>query len=44
MPTFKNLEEIWKTWKKFGKNEWQPCYMDHLKVFPFLSTLIDFFN
>ena len=25
MFTFKNLEEIWKTWKKFRKNEWQPC-------------------
>ena len=23
MCTFKNLEEILKTWKKFGKNEWQ---------------------
>ena len=25
MCTYKNLEEIWKTWKNFGKNEWQPC-------------------
>ena len=24
---FKNLEEILKTWKKLGKNEWQPCVM-----------------
>ena len=24
MCTFKNLEKIWKTWKKFGKNKWQP--------------------
>ena len=25
MCTFKNLEEIWKTWKHFSKNKWQPC-------------------
>ena len=25
MRTFKNLEEIIKTWKKFGKSEWKPC-------------------
>ena len=23
-----NLKEIWKTWKKFWKNEWQPCYQN----------------
>ena len=23
--TFKNLEEIRRTWKRFGKNDWQPC-------------------
>ena len=27
MCIFENLEEIWKIWKKFGKNEWQPCIM-----------------
>ena len=26
MRFFKNLKEIWQTWKKFRKNEWQPCY------------------
>ena len=25
MGTFENLEEIWKTWKKIRKSEWQPC-------------------
>ena len=24
MTTFKNLEEIWKTWKKFGKTSGNP--------------------
>ena len=24
MSAFKILEEIWQTWKKFRKNEWQP--------------------
>ena len=30
MFTFKNLEEIWKTLKIFGKNEWQPCYLNKI--------------
>ena len=25
MLIFKNLEEIWKTWKEFGKNKWRSC-------------------
>ena len=25
MCTYKNLEEMLKTWKHFEKNEWQPC-------------------
>ena len=42
MCTFKSLEEIWKTWKKFGKpgknlektvkKEWQPCEYTNLKL------------
>ena len=30
MCTFKNLEEISKTWKKFRKNEWQPCNLEQI--------------
>ena len=31
MHTFKNLEEIWKSWKNFWKNKWQPCIMQFFK-------------
>ena len=27
MRIFKSLEEIWKTWKKYGNNEWQTCFI-----------------
>ena len=32
MRTFKNLDEIWKTLKIFGKNKWQLCKMMYCQL------------
>ena len=40
MFTFKNLEEIWKTWKNFRKNEWQPCYKESVQILVSLAELL----
>jgi len=41
--TFKNLEEIQKTWKKFLKNLWQPCIMLPALYYFDLDTLKYYF-
>ena len=41
MRTFKNLEEIWKTWKKILKNEWQPfIYFFNYFLFYHFNTFV----
>ena len=41
MLTFKNLEEIRKTWKNVWKIKWQPCHMQHCAFsFNFLKNSV----
>ena len=40
MCSFKNLEEIEKTWKKIWKNEWQPCSLLSYNLKQFLKLFI----
>ena len=38
--SFEKLEEILKTWKNLGKNEWQPCVM-YSHIYYFILNLTD---